>query len=306
MPAGEAGSGRLPLAGWLTDPRNPLTARVLVNRVWLWHFGEGLVRTPDDFGKQGERPTHPELLDWLALDFMKHGWTMKRLHRMILLSSAWQQSSRTQPDGMAKDPENKHLWRMNYRRLEAEPIRDAVLAASGKLNPQRGGPSVYPKLPIDDLIRDSYAANTWGKSDAEQANRRTVYVFVKRSLLVPMLEAFDAADPSSVCPKRNTTTVAPQALAMLNNGFVREQAAHFAARVRREAGASPPAQVERAFRLALGRPPSPAERARSLAFMDRQRRYLQPVKAAPAADTGDALADLCHALFNLSEFVYVD
>ncbi|MBW3623753.1 MAG: DUF1553 domain-containing protein [Armatimonadetes bacterium] len=303
-PPGARTTGRrLHLARWLADPRNPQTARVMVNRIWQHHFGEGIVRTPNDFGAMGEKPTHPELLDWLAHDFMANGWRMKRLHRMILLSAAWQQSSRWREDAAVKDPENKLLWRMNVRRLEAEPIRDAALAVSGKINLQRGGPSIYPALPPKDITGEAYPGNGWGKSEGDQLYRRTVYVFVKRSLLVPMLEAFDQADPTSVCPQRNRTTVAPQALAMMNNAFIREQAAHFAERVRKEAGESPPAQVERAFMLALGRLPAPAERAKSLAFVERQQRHLGDSKTDPSRE---ALADLCHALFNLSEFIYLD
>jgi hypothetical protein len=297
---------RLQLAEWLASPKNPLTARVWVNRIWQHHFGYGIVRTPNDFGTMGDKPTHPELLDWLASDFMAHGWTLKRLHKMILLSSAWQQASGWRNDAGKKDEENRLLWRQNYRRLEAEPIRDSILAVSGKLNLQMGGPSVYPKLPVSDLIGEVYAGNAWGKSDEAQADRRTVYVFVKRSLQVPMLEAFDVADPNAVCPVRNNTTVAPQALSLMNNEFVLEQARYLAERLKKECGTSLPKRVDRAFRLTLGRSPTSAELSKSLAFLNRQRSVVSKSSSPTTSSADSALADFCQALFNLNEFLYVD
>ena len=300
---------RLQFARWLADPRNPLTARVMANRIWASHFGEGIVRTMNDFGTMGDRPTHPELLDYLASRFVKSGWRLKPLHREILLSSTYRQSSRRREGPAAKDPLNRMLWRMNYRRLEAEPTRDAILAVSGSLNPEMFGPSVYPKLPTDGLASQAYPAGAWGNSDEKQARRRTVYVYIKRSLQLPMLEAFDAADPNAVCPRRNVTTVAPQALALMNDPFVREEAAQFAERTRKEAGGNPAARIDRAFHLAFGRAPSSAELARAAAFLDRQRARIAKEKPTtrPAGAPADlAMVDFCQALFAANEFVYVD
>jgi hypothetical protein len=277
----------------------------MVNRLWQYHFGTGLVRTPSDFGKMGERPTHPEILDWLASEFIAGGWRLKRMHRMILLSSTWQQSSAWREEAAVRDPENRYLWRMSYRRLEAEPVRDAMLAVSGQLNADMGGPSIYPALPAAVLAGQGEKERAWGKSSEEAASRRSVYVFVKRSLGVPLLEVMDGADPSTNCARRNVTTIAPQALALMNNDFVRRQADRFAARVRKEAGPSPVAKINRAYWLALSRAPRAPEVLRGLRFLQSQRSLVRP-SAGQAEGEQAALADFCQVLFNLNEFVYLD
>jgi len=282
---------RLGLAQWTASADNPLTARVLVNRVWKQHFGEGLVRTPNDFGLMGERPTHPELLDWLA-DWFTHegGWSLKRLHRLILTSAAWRQSSRADnPAAMEADPENLLLWRQNYRRLEVEAIRDSVLAVSGALNRRMHGEQMYPQVPAQALEGHSDRLTVWKPYEPESASRRTIYAIVKRSLMVPMMEVLDICDTTQSSPGRRVTTVAPQALTLFNGEFVNLEARHFAERLRREAGTEPAAQVDLAFRLALCRSPREVERAAMTAFLREE-----------------SLEQMCRVLFNLNEFVYPD
>jgi hypothetical protein len=281
---------RLALANWIASKDNPLTARVMVNRIWQHHFGEGLVRSTNNFGKTGDRPTHPELLDWLAVEFMNRGWSIKAMHRMLMNSEAYQRSSDDSKAEAEKDPENRYLWRMPRRRLEAEAIRDAVLAVAGNLDRTVGGPAVFPY--IDPALFQSSSKRTWnGKPDTDPSTwRRSVYVFQKRSIPLPMLEVFDKPDSVSSCARRNRSTIAPQALILMNNAFVRMEAEKFAERLKADAGSSAEAQVKRAFELALSRPPSHAELERSIAFVQ--------------AGSG-GLVDFCHALFNLNEFVYV-
>ncbi|HZY88909.1 MAG TPA: DUF1549 and DUF1553 domain-containing protein, partial [Gemmataceae bacterium] len=250
---------RLWLARWIAGPDNPLTARVMVNRVWAWHFGKGLVATPSDFGVAGERPSHPELLDWLASEFVAGGWRLKRLHRLIVLSSAYQTTSALEAGDRRADERLALFGRWRQHRAEAEVVRDSVLAVSGRLNPERGGPSVYPPLPRAVLESQSRPGNGWGKSDEHQSSRRSIYVFSKRSLALPELELLDAPDTASSCEQRPLSTTAPQALTFLNGAFMQEQAGHFADRLRREAGADDAAQVRRAFELALCRPARPYE-----------------------------------------------
>jgi mono/diheme cytochrome c family protein len=306
--AGETGvepkNSRAQLARWIASADNPLTARVVVNRIWQYHFGKGIVRTPSDFGLTGDRPSHPELLDWLATEFVKRGWSWKAMHRLIVTSNAYRQSSRYDAASAAKDPENKLLWRMNPRRVEAEVLRDGVLAVSGKLNPEMYGPGVFPR--IDPAVVNTGSRPRWPLDAKEGPDvwRRSVYIFVKRSVIVPLIEVFDCPATTISSPVRSAATIAPQALALLNNEFVLEQARHFAERVRREAGDDRRAQVTRAFSLALAREPQPKELEWSLGFIESQakgyaaRKHEQPGEAA--------LADFCHAIFNLNEFLYVD
>ena len=261
---------RLTLARWLTDAANPLTARVIVNRVWQYHFGFGLVRTSSDFGTNGEPPTHPELLDWLARWFVEHDGSFKALHRLILTSSTYRQSTRGESRNATVDPENRLLWRMPYRRLEVEVIRDAMLAASGELNRQMFGPSMYPEIPAAAIAGSSDPDKIWPAFDARTASRRTIYAFVKRSLIVPMLEVLDFCDTARSTARRGITSVPTQALTLLNGDFVNRQAEHLADRLEREAGAGPVAQIERAFQLSLCRSPREAERSALMAFLDRE------------------------------------
>jgi hypothetical protein len=280
---------RSAFADWAAAPSNPLTARVMVNRIWQHHFGEGLVRTPSNFGKTGEKPANPELLDWLASEFIRQGWSMKALHRQILLSRAYQMSSDDRPDAMAKDPENRLVWRQGRTRLESEVIRDAILAAAGTLNRSIGGPGVHPY--IDPSLWAGSSGRTWpGKPiDDESTFRRSLYIFQKRTIQVPMMELFDAPNGIGSCSRRNRSTIATQALILMNNAFVLDQARRFAARLKREAGPSLEAQVRLAFELALSRPAAEKEIAESVRFIK-------------SSATG--LEDFAHAIFNLNEFAY--
>jgi Protein of unknown function (DUF1553)/Protein of unknown function (DUF1549) len=288
-PTAKSTGRRLWLARWLASPDNPLTARVMVNRVWQGHFGRGLVPTANDFGTAGEPPTNPELLDWLAARFVADGWRLKPLHRMIVLSNVYQTAATASEEAIRADPKNTLLGRWRQRRLEAEAVRDSMLAVSGRLNREQHGPSVYPTLARAVLEGQSRPGDGWGKSDERQQARRSVYVFVKRSLAVPELDLLDAPDTTSSCEARPVSTTAPQALTFLNGAFANEQASHFAARLRREAGADPAAQVRRAFELALCRTPRDEELTASVAFLGRQR-----------------LEEFCLVMLNLNEFVYLD
>jgi hypothetical protein len=286
------GKRREALARWLTAPDNPLTARVLVNRVWGWHFGQGLVRTPNDFGWQGERPTHPELLDWLAGDFRENGWSLKHLHRRILLSSAYQMQSVANERGLAVDPSNRLLWHFPRRRLEGEAIRDSLLACSGTLNHSAFGPAVVPPLSRQELAGLFDSKGKWPVTkDASQHTRRSVYLLVRRTFIYPLFSAFDPPEVMTSCPCRTPTVVPTQALTLLNSPLVREQAAAFADRLRRECGNDPEKLAARAFLLAFGRPASATEKERAIGFLEHR---------------PDALEDLCLALFNANEFIYLD
>jgi hypothetical protein len=284
-------SPRTALARWLTDPDHPLAGRVFVNRVWQYHFGRGLVETANDFGVNGARPSHPELLDHLANEFVRHGMRLKPLHRLIVLSSTYRQASRS-PDakaGRAKDPENRLLWQFPRRRLSAEELRDAMLAAAGRLNLKAGGASVM--VPVEkDLIDQLYDPAQWKViADEREHDRRSIYLVAKRNLRLPFGQAFDQPDLQTSCPRRETSTHALQALEMLNGRTANRLAEAFAARLRREAGSDPAQQVDLAYRLTTGRGPTPAERVRALEFLEAQ-----------------PLREFALAMFNLNGFVYVD
>lgn len=303
---------RLSLARWLTDPQHPLTARVIVNRVWQFHFGEGLVRTPSDFGVMGDPPTHPELLDYLAAEFVRHGWSLKWLHRLILTSSTYRMSRESRPEYAAADPENRLWWRFPYRRLEVEAIRDSVLAVSGRLNPGMYGPSMYPFIPKEALEGNSDPALVWPAYDEAAASRRTVYAFIKRALVVPMIEVLDLCDTTKSSAKRAVSSVAPQALTLFNGQFVNEQASYLARRLERDAGGELAAQIELAYLLALCREPAPVERATMREFVQTEAaRLIEESAGSPMALTLEAarrkaLEQLCRVIFNLNEFVYPD
>jgi hypothetical protein len=275
---------RAVLAKWLTSPDNPLTARVLVNRVWGWHFGQALVRTPNDFGKQGEPPTHPGLLDWLARDFMDHGWSLKRLHRQIMLSRTYQMLSAA--------PDDRLVAHYPRHRLEGEAIRDAMLACSGTLNLKSGGPPVVPPLGSQELTGLFDAKLKWPVTrDVSEHSRRSIYLLVRRTFAYPFFAAFDPPEVMTSCPQRARTVVPTQALTLLNSPVAREQAAAFACRLLHECGDKPDAIITRAWHLALGRSPNDAERRRALDFLKGR---------------SDGVAALCLALFNANEFVFVD
>jgi hypothetical protein len=312
-PPGERTTGRRSsLARWLTEPDNPLTARVIVNRVWQFHFGEGIVRTPNDFGTAGAPPTHPELLDWLADRFVREGWSLKALHRLIVSSNTYRMSKGWNAEYGAEDPEDLLLWRVPYRRLEAEAIRDAMLAASGQLDATLYGPSVYPEIPREALASHSDPDKVWRPFDERAASRRTIYGMVKRSLVIPMLEVLDFCDTAQSSPRRSTTSIAPQALTLLNGGFVNRQAHHLADRLVREAGDDPTCQVRRAYWLALSRPATEDEAAAMVAYLGRESDALRNAAASrgepveEAQVRREALARMGRILFNLNEFVYPD
>ncbi len=280
---------RKALARWLTAPEHPLLGRVMVNRIWQGHFGRGIVGTPNDFGRQGEPPTHPELLDWLAVEFRERGWSLKAMHRLMMTSSAYRMSSAANRAGLEMDPANRLLWRMNRRRLEAEAMRDAVLAASGSLNLKAGGPPVVVPLEPEEMSGIREAAHWPVTSDETEHARRSVYLYVKRSFRLPWLEMFDSPDAAQSCARREVSTVAPQALALLNGAVLQVQAERFAARLRIEVGENPEAWIVAGWRRALGREPSRAERERAREFL-----------------RDNPLPRLCLLLFNLNEFLYVD
>jgi hypothetical protein len=319
---------RLDLAAWLTRPDHPLTSRVIVNRLWQHYFGRGIVRTPNDFGTRGDPPTHPELLDWLASELVKSAdgrpWALKRIHRLILTSAAYRQASNSQSavgNPESKDPENKLLWRQNRKRLEAEAIRDAVLAAAGSLNREAGGPSV--RIPLEpevyDLIfTEAEPDHLWPVTpDPLQHTRRSIYLFAKRNVRQPVLEAFDQPDTLNSCAARGVSTFAPQALILMNGPLTMEQSRGLASRLLWE-GNTPEEWVRGLYTRALARPPREGELAESKQFLIEQRAALRerlrtakaiavpgdlPSDADPA--TATALADLCLAVFNTNEFVYV-
>jgi hypothetical protein len=269
---------RVGLANWMTDVdagAGALLARVMVNRLWQHHFGEGIVGTANDFGAQGERPTHPELLEWLAAEFVKGGWKLKPLHKALMLTAVYQQANEVVPDNVRLDPENRFLWHHKPQRLEAEIIRDAVLAVGGSLDPTMYGPSILDNTP-----------------------RRSVYLRVKRSELIPFMTMFDAPEPTQSIGERVSTTLPTQALTMMNSPFVRQQAEKLAARIRPNNDMPLEAAVDRAYQFAFARQPSKDERDRMIAFINQQ--------STASADAKIALTEFCQVLICLNEFVYVD
>jgi hypothetical protein len=275
---------RLELARWIADKRNPLTARVIVNRLWHYHFGAGIVDTPSDFGRNGSRPMHPELLDWLADELVQHGWSLKHIHRLIVLSATYRQSSASRPDGVAADAGSRLLWRFPPQRLEAEPLRDAILAVSGNLNLAMGGPGFDLFEPNTNYVKVYTPKQTFGPAEW----RRMVYQSKPRMQLDDTFGSFDCPDAGQIAPRRNRSTTALQALNLLNARFMVQQSQIFADRVRREAGTELVAQVRRAFELAFLRDPTADEESAAVALV---RDYDLPA--------------LCRALFNANEFVYV-
>jgi hypothetical protein len=267
----------------------------MVNRLWQRMFGRGLVATPNDFGMMGEPPSHPELLDWLATEFVAKGWSMKGMLRLMAASASYRQAVAPNPGASEADPEGALLWQQRRKRLDAEAIRDSLLAVSGRLNPQLGGPGVRPELP-DELARLSGNGPKWPVSpEPDQRNRRSLYIVMQRNQRYPLLETFDRPDANLSCPDRPATTIAPQALSLLNGRLPRESAAGLAARSEAAGGpaAPPERRVEALYRLALGRQPDAEEARLARAFLG----------DAPGAPRWEALA---LALLNLNEFVYLD
>ncbi len=297
--ATERSSGRRrALAEWIASPDNPLTARVMMNRLWQHHFGRGIVPSASDFGELGEAPTHPELLDWLASEFVAQGWSLKRMHKLILTSAAFQRASAPNDAAQYKDPVNNLLWRVDMRRLTAEEIRDSILTVSGNLNPKTGGPWVYIPLPQEVLATASRPGQQWPITRGEEANRRSLYVHVKRSLRVPILVDHDQADTDNSCAVRFSTTVPTQALAMMNSQFVNSQAAVFAERCWKN-GADLEARIRFGLSLALQREIGADEVER-----------LAKMANALASDAGlserEAFERIALVILNLNEFVYLD
>ncbi len=309
LPIANATTGRrTALARWITSPDQPLTARVIVNRLWHHHFGRGIVGTPSDFGAMGEPPTHPALIDWLACEMVERGWSQKAIHRLILTSAAYRRAATWNDTGGAADPDNTLLWRFTPRRLEAEPTRDAILAVSGALNSSMHGPSIMPPIDKAVLAGQSRPGNGWKVSDPRDAARRSIYVFVKRTLPLPELEVMDAACADEPCPSRPVTTTAPQALTLINSTFAHEQAARFATRLHDEAGDDTARQIERAYVLAFARTPSELERTRAQAFLLEHDRLIRSRPNPPdqAATKFESLRAFCLVLINSNEFLTVD
>jgi len=325
------------LANWLADPNNPLTPRVMVNRIWQYHFGRGIVATASDFGVMGEHPTNPRLLDYLAATFVENGWSLKKMHREIMLSNLYQESSAFQPQAAAVDPDDKLLWRFERHRVEGETIRDSMLFVSGLLNSKMGGPGVNPPLPpgaggggrpgalragftgaAGGAGRGAAATSTPGNDPAD-ANRRSVYVFLKRNAVYPMLEAFDAPNPQESCSRRFRSVIPSQSLILMNDPLVLEWSRAFAGRVLNDGGLALDQQIDRAYRLALSRAPNADERAAVLDFLGkqatlhagrltRQEKPILPDSLPPGLDPARAAAfvDFCHTLLNSNEFLYVN
>jgi hypothetical protein len=289
-----AGGRRAALANWIGSSTNPLTARVMVNRVWHYQFGRGLAGTPSDFGLMGERPTNLALLDHLTQSFITNGWSLKKLHKQIMLSAAWQQSSAHNEASAARDPENKLWWKYPRHRLEGEAVRDSMLLVSGRLNGKMFGEPVFPPMPSGVVSRGGWKAN----EDPEAADRRSIYVFVRRNTRYPMFEAFDLPDTHESCARRNQTISPAQSLELMNSRLVTAWARSFADRVRNDAGQTVDGMLDRAWRLALQRTPTESERQNASDFLARQ--------TTLTGDAAQAWGDLCQTLFSTNEFLYVN
>jgi mono/diheme cytochrome c family protein len=285
---GHTSGRRRALAEWLVSPQNPLTARVEVNRIWANHFGRGIVGSVDNFGKMGDAPSHPELLDWLAVEFMNRGWSTKEMHRLIMSSQAYQMaSSYDNQENISKDPEDYDLWRYRMKRLDSDAVRDSIMAVSGALNLAMGGPPVFPPMPKELL--DATIHNVWvTQPDGPQTWRRSVYVYRKRNLNVPMLEVFDMPDPNITAGPRAISTVPTQSLTLLNDDFVRHQAKLFAGRVEEGAPNDVAKQIDLAYRIALSRPPDDQELEIGMDLVKKQ-----------------GLEDFVQVVLNLNEFLYL-
>jgi hypothetical protein len=275
---------RLKFAAWIANRDNPLTARVIVNRLWQFHFGTGLVDTPSDFGANGTQPTHPKLLDWLARDFMDHGWSIKHVNRQILLSQTWQQDSRPRANALQADAASRLLWRFPIRRLQAEAIRDSMLAVAGVLDLTMGGPGFSGFEVQMENVRHYFPKKSYGTADW----RRMIYMTKVRQESESVFGAFDCPDASQVTPRRGRSTTPLQALNLLNSIFVNQQAELFANRLRREAGESPSAQVRLAFRLCYSRDSTEDELTDAIRFIETYK-----------------LKQFARALLNSSELLFI-
>jgi hypothetical protein len=305
---GKTTGRRTALADWIVSRRNPWTARVMVNRIWQHHFGVGLVATPDDFGYSGSRPSNQDLLDWLAVEFMESGWSVKHIQRLILTSHAYRQRSGVREDQKSIDPNNVLLWRQNVQRLDAETLRDAMLAVSGKLLPSADGPPVWPQVPAEllralpNIFEETDRLQGYYADPPEVSDVRSIFLVRKRGVASQFLVTFNQPDPACTCGKRDVSIVAPQALTLLNDPFAVRMAVGLAARLRSEGGTDPRKQIALAFHLALGRPPADDEMSVVLHELER----LRSAHAGRGDANQAALADFCLALLNTNEFLFVD
>ncbi len=302
-PNAKTSGRRTALARWLVSADNPLTARVLANRIWQHHFGRGIVRSSNNFGMLGDPPTHPELLDWLATELVANNWRLKPIHKMIMLSDVYRAASTGDPAAINKDPLNDSLWRFDMRRLTAEELRDSIHVTSGAFNPKMFGPGIFPDISKDVMAGQSKPGDGWGRSPPEEQARRSIYIHVKRSLITPIIADFDVADTDASCPVRFATTQPTQALGMMNGVFLQQQARVFAAKIRREAGGpngdDTSGQVRRALELALTREVSAAEVAGGVALVD-------TLELQDGVSPGRAIELYCLMVLNLNEFAYLD
>jgi polyhydroxyalkanoate synthesis regulator phasin len=300
---GRSTGRRLALAKWIVSAENPLTARVLANRIWQYHFGRGIVRSPSNFGFAGDPPTHPELLDWMATELLRQDWQLKGLQKTILMSAAYQAASTPNEEAYAQDSRNESFWRFDMRRLSAEELRDSVHVVSGAFNPKMFGPGTYPSIPKEVLATQSKPGQGWGNSSPEEQARRSVYVHIKRSLITPILADFDLADTDTTCPVRFVTTQPTQALGMMNSEFMQQQSKVFAERIAGEAGGPDMADtkscVRRAIEVALVREPTDDEVQHGLALINE-------LETTEGISPGRSLELYCLFLLNLNEFAYLD
>ncbi len=297
--SGKPVSRRIALANWITSKENQLTARVMANRIWQHHFGRGIVRSPNNFGLLGIPPTHPDLLSWLANEFMQGDWKIKRMHRLIVTSDAYKRSSIAVPESLEKDPNNDLFWRFNLRRLSAEEVRDSVLATTGVLNKRLYGPSIYPAVSKEVLSTQSRPGEGWGKSSKEDQNRRSIYIFIKRSLILPELSNFDFPDTDTTCEAHFTTIQPSQALGMINGHFLNQQAELLAARLRKEVKDDVTKQVTRCLNLVYCRKPSEIENADGL-------KLIQNLQQKHQLPQDESLKLFCLYALNLNAFMFVD
>ena len=300
MPDGAKSAGRRRLlADWLASDENWMTARVIVNRIWLHYFGRGIVRSPNNFGLMGDSPTHPEMLDYLAGELIRSGWSLKHIHRTILLSSTYRRSSESLTKSQEADPTNNLFWRQNLKRLSAEQVRDSVLSVTGQLNHEQFGPPMYPTLSAEVLASQSQPGRNWEHSSIAQQARRSVYVHVKRSLPVPMLSVFDFPETDTSCEARFLTVQPGQALTMLNSQWMQEQAQHLLDRVTQEVGADLSKQAARCLELVDSKPAAQADIDELVTLVER-------LKTKEGQSEAIARRNMALVALNLNQFIFVD
>ena len=296
---GKSPGRRMVLANWIVSEKNWFTARVIVNRIWQHHFGRGIVRSANNFGQLGDAPTHPKLLDWLASELIRNGWSLKPIHRAIVMSQSYRMSSAESPKGIAIDPANNLFWQFPMRRLSAEELRDSVLATSGDLNLEKHGPSIFPDIADEVKATQSQPGKGWSHSSESDRSRRSVYIHIKRSLIPPELSVFDFPETDTSCEARFLTTQAGQALGLLNGQFLQSQSQRFAERIRRTGATSRIQQIEQAIQFAYGRPATNSDIRRADSLMNRLRDEYQ-------LNEQEQLKEYCLVLLNTNEFMYLD